>query len=182
MLENQKTNRPTAGNCATATAANIGDYHTKLANALATLLAVLARPAQVTQPAVGAVVTDRDRVRDQLSLLLREFERHLDFQIDIWGEEIYALCLSRFLRQVNPRRFRRSPLVRDLARGCAQVTAADVIPGALARAVRDRARDPDDVELARMAARVTRRAAQADRLRQRVERGLSKLPRRRAVR
>ena len=181
MLENQNSNRPTAGSPAVATAATFRNYHANFANVLAILLAVLARPVQA-QPGAGAGVTDRTWARGQLSKVLRGFETQLDFQIHAWRDGIYALRLSKILRQVSPHQFHRSSLVRDLVRDSAQVAAADVIPGALARAVRDRARDPEDVELARVAARVARRAGQAERLRQQVERGLSKLPHRRAVR
>ena len=51
MLQNQNLNRPTAGSPAVAAAATIRDYYPNLANVLATLLAVLARPAQARQPA-----------------------------------------------------------------------------------------------------------------------------------
>jgi len=179
MLENQNFNRSAAGSPAVAAAATSRDYYPNLANVLATLLAVFARPAQATQPGAGAVGTDRTWARGQLSMLLREFETQLDFDLQVWRDGIYALRLSQLLRRISPGAFRHGLLARDLEgqHDCAQVTAADAIPGTLARAVLARAQDPDDAELARVADRVVRRADQVDQLRQRVERGLSRLRR-----
>jgi hypothetical protein len=109
-------------------------------------------------------------------MLLRVFEGHLNFQLQARREQIHALRLSQFLRRISPGAS-RGLVARGLEAqcDCAQMTAADVIPSALARAVLARVQGPDDEELARVAARVARRAAQIDRLCQHVQRGLSKL-------
>ena len=166
--------RPATG--LAADAAGTVDYP-RMAEVLVTLLSALATPT-ATRPGPGVVTaTVRAEARDRLGMLLRVFEVHLNFQLQTRRDGIHALRVFRLLHRISPGAFRRGLLARGLEAqcDCAQMTAADVIPGALARAVLARVQGPDDEELARVAARVARRADQVDRLCQHVQRGLSKL-------
>jgi hypothetical protein len=146
----------------------------RFAALLMTLLAALSRPPHGPG---GDTPTGRAVARDQLGMLLRGLEMQLDFTSKAWHDGIHALRLSRLLRRIDPGAFRCRLLGRDLEASYdgARLTAADVVPGLLARAVQARAQGPDDAELLRVATRVARRADQVEILRQQMERGLSRL-------